>query len=88
VKSIAENEMEREHGRVWTGKDITGVLAKKHVETLNEAGFVPLTTPKFSKSTNQRYSSLFASMPNVSITKSSIKKPPHRHLIVEPSRAT
>ena len=41
VQSIAENEMEHEHGRVWTGEDITGVLAKKHAERLNEAGLVP-----------------------------------------------
>jgi hypothetical protein len=78
VQSIAENEMEREHGRVWTGEDITGVLAKKHAERLSEAGVVPLTTPKFSNSSKKRYTSLFASMPNVSITKSSVKKPPHR----------
>jgi hypothetical protein len=30
------------------------------------------------KSSKQRYTGLFASMPNVSITKSSVKKPPHR----------
>ncbi len=73
VKAIAEN-MENQSGRIVSQEDVVKLLSDHHMKKIEDAGFVPVDSPKFSSQTMRNYTALIASQANISISQTSTVK--------------
>ncbi len=73
VKAIAEN-MENQSGRIVSQEDVAKLLSDHHMKKIEDAGFVPVDSPKFSSQTMRNYTALIASQVNISISQTSTVK--------------
>jgi hypothetical protein len=73
IKTIASS-MESQSGRVWSDSDLSRALSDNYMKKIEASGFVSLTQPEFSRSSNRNYMALLSNQGNISISTSSSKK--------------
>jgi hypothetical protein len=68
------NSMECQSGRVWSDSDVSRALSDNHMKKIEEADFVSLPQPEFSKTTFWNYTALLWNQGSNSISQSSSQK--------------
>ena len=66
--------MESQSGRVWSDSDLSRALSDNYMKKIEASGFVSLTQPEFSRSSNRNYMALLSNQGNISISTSSSQK--------------
>ena len=73
IKTMA-NSMETQSGRVWSDSDLSRALSDIHTNKMEKAGFVSLSAPEFSRSSQRNYMALLSNQGSISISQSSTQK--------------